>query len=220
MKHRTPIIPLSAMLAVGFFFLMRSPLHSEQAQEYLSDAEIDQLRTEEAKEPPERIRLLSSFLKVRFERAKSAKSGVLYGEKDAKQKTPSDSEKDKKKAEGPEAKNSTRAVPLKSFKGWMEDYLKCLDEISNNIEDFSTLHYAEPKPYQKSLKNLRASLEEQQQWIIDVQNKVEKGEKVVIDDVLETVQDLLGDITNSIDELNQQIEQMKDSRKPKSDSEK
>jgi hypothetical protein len=212
MKHCTPIFPLSAILAVGFFFLMRFPLHSEQAQEYLSDAEIDQLRTEEAKEPPERIRLLSSFLKIRFERAKSAKSGVPYQEKDAKQKTSPD--KDKKKAEGPEAKNSSGAVPLKSFKGWMEDYLKCLDEISNNIEDFSTLRYAEPKPYQKSLKNLRASLEEQQQWIVDVQNKVEKGEKVVIDDVLETVQDLLGDITNSIDELNQQIEQMKDSRKP------
>jgi hypothetical protein len=207
------------MLAGGLFFLMRSPLHSEQAQEYLSDAEIDELRTEEAKEPPERIRLLSSFLKVRFERAKSAKSGVPYPEKDAKQKTSSD-DKDKKKVEGPEAKNSRGAVPLKSFKGRMEDYLKCLDEISNNIEDFSSLRYAEPKPYQKSLKNLRTSLEEQQQWITEVQNKLEKSETAVIDDVLETVQDLLGDISSSIDELNQQIEQMKDSRKPKSNPDK
>ena len=218
MKHRTPIFPLPAMLAVGIFFLMRLPLHSEQTQDYLSDTEIDQLRTEEAKEPPERIRLLSSFLKVRFEHAKSAKSGIPYQEKDAKQKMSSD--KDKKKAEGPEDKSSPGAVSVKSFKGWMEDYLKCLDEISNNIEDFSSLRYAEPKPYQKSLKNLRASLEEQHQWILEVQNKGEKSEKEVTADVLETVLDLIDDVKNSIDELNQQIEQMKGSRKSKSDPEK
>jgi len=218
MKHRAKIFPLSAVLAVGLFMFMQFPMHSEQAQDYLSDAEIDQLRTEEAKEPPERIRLLSSFLKVRFEHAKSAKSGVPYQEKDSKHKLSAD--KDKKKAEGPETESSPGAVPSKTFKGWMEDYLKCLDEISNNIEDFSTLHYQDPKPYLKSLKNLRSSLEEQHQWILEVQNKGEKSEKEVTADVLETVLDLMDDVTNNIDDLNQQIEQMKGSHKSKSDPEK
>ena len=214
MKQHTSVSSLSALLALGFFFLMRLPLYSEKPQEYLSDAEIEQLRTEEGKEPPERIRLLSSFLKVRFERAKSAKTGIPYREKGAKQKPPSD----KKEPDNPEAKNSSETETPKSFKGWMEDYLKCLDEIGNNIEDFSTLRYEDPKPYLKSLKNLRASLEEQHQWILEVQNKGEKSEKEVTADVLETVLDLMDDVSNSIDELNHQVEQMKDSRKHKSES--
>lgn len=205
------ILPFSLSAIVILWFCLQIPpyLGAEQNQEYLTDAEIDQLRTEEGKEPPERLRLLNMFLKIRYEHAKSVKTGVPYQDKDAKQKASSN----KKKEESSDDKKATETTSPKSFKAWMEDYLKCLDEISNNIEDFSTLRYAEPKPYLKSLKNLRDSLEEQEKWILGIQGKEDGSEKAVIDDVVETVHDLRGDVTSSIDELNQQIEDTKDSRK-------
>lgn len=215
MKRQSLCFHLCANLILCFYPLVHPLPASDQDQEYLSDAEIDQLRTEEGKDPPERIRLLNSFLKVRFEHAKSIKTGVPYQEKDVKQKAGPD-----KTSEGPGSKNPSRSTPPKSFKAWMEDYLKCLDEISNNLEDFSTLRYAEPKPYLKALKNLRAALEEQEKWISEIQGKVDESEKGIIDEVVETVHDLRGDVTSGIDELNQQVEDMKDSHKSKAASDK
>ena len=209
MKRQILPFSLSAILILWSCLQIPPYLGTQQNQEYLTDAEIDQLRTEEGKEPPERLRLLNMFLKIRYEHAKSVKTGVPYQDKETRQKASSN----KKKEESSDDKKAAETTPQKSFKAWMEDYLKCLDEISNNIEDFSTLRYAEPKPYLKSLKNLRDSLEEQEKWILGIQGKEDGSEKAVIDDVVETVRDLRGDVTSSIDELNQQIEDTKDSRK-------
>jgi hypothetical protein len=157
--------------------------------------------------------LLTGFLKTRFEQAKAAKTGVPYQEKGAKEKVSS-----KKGPGSSETKHSLEAAPSRSFKAWMDDYLKCLDEITTNLEDFSTLRFAEPKPYMKSLNKLRESLEEQQKWILEVQDKIQSSEKEVVGDVVDTLRDSLGDINGSIDELNQQIEDAKQSRKSKASS--
>jgi hypothetical protein len=213
MKLNLVRLALPVILALGLHLLIPPGSHFAQTEEYLTDAEIDQLRTEEGKEPPERIRLLTGFLKTRFEQAKAAKTGVPYQEKGAKEKAST-----KKEPAVSETKSSPEVAPSKSFKARMGDYQRCLDEITTNLEDFSTLHLAEPKPYMKSLKNLRESLEEQQKWILEIKDKIQNGDKEVFGDVVDTLRDLLGDVNSNIDELNQQIEDAKDTRKSKASS--
>ena len=205
----TSCLVLTALCAIPAQFCLA------QEDDYLTDKEIEQLRTEEGKEPPERIRLLTDFLNARFEHARSVKTGTPYLGKDAK-------EKSSVKKKGPVPDEKKEAPPdtqsPKSFKAWMAGYLKCLDEISTNVDDFSSVRLLEPKPYLKALKSLGESLEEHQKWLVDIQDKVDRPGKEVFDDARDALRDLLEDVRSNIDELNSQIEAMKESKKSKSSS--
>lgn len=204
-------------LALLFVSLSAPGFGALQQDDYLTDAEIDQLRTEEGKEPPERLKLLNEFLKIRFERVKAIKTGIPYKEKDA-QENPANVKSSKKKGglnTGSAAASQETPLP-KKFRELLEDYLKCVDEISSNVEDFSTLRLAEPKPFLKSLKNLQESLAEQHKWVQTIQGQGEKSEKEIVVDIEEALQNLLEDIKASADELNLQIEEMKNAKKGKS----
>ena len=207
----------SGFLTLLILFLSAPVITALQEDDYLTDAEIDQLRTEEGKDPPERLKLLNEFLKIRFERAKAVKTGIPFKEKEAKEKPGKEGPSRKKSTPNAGAATGSPPAPVaRTFRELLEDYLKCVDEISTNVEDFSTLRLTEPKPYLKSLKNLNESLTEQHKWIQTLQNQGEKSERQILVDISEALQDLLEDVKANIDEVNVQIEDMKDTRKGKS----
>jgi hypothetical protein len=188
-----------------------------QQDDYLTDAEIDQLRTEEGKEPPERLKLLNEFLKIRFERVKAVKTGIPYKEKEAQEKPAKGKSSGKKGGLNTGgAASAPVAPPPKKFRELLEDYLKCVDEISTNVEDFSTLRMSEPKPFLKSLKSLQESLSEQHKWIQTIQGQGEKSEKETVVNIEDALQNLLENVKASEDELNLQIEEMKNAKRGKS----
>jgi len=206
---------LTGILA-AFLFLSAFNVFPSQKKDYLTDEEIEQLR--EAQEPAERIKLLDEFLKERLERAKALKSPDPLKEKGNKP----NSERDKntpahgKKPISQAPLNKTSDKPSnKSFADLMGEYLQCLEEISSNVENFSRFK-TEPKAYLKSLKNLDQSLEEHRRWVAEISSKLDRSEKGIASEVSEALQELSADVGACIQKANEEIKELKESKKGKS----
>jgi hypothetical protein len=186
-----------------------------QKGDYLTDEEIEQLR--EAQDPPQRIKLLDEFLKGRLQRAKALKSEAPTNEKEGEH-APEKNDDSVSKKKGSTAKaNSNRTQgkhPDKSFTDLMGEYLQCLEEVSSNVENFSTVS-VEPKAYLKSLKGLDQSLEEHRNWMTGISTKLDKPERNLIGEISEALEELSQDVKAGIQKANEQIKQLKEARKAK-----
>ena len=191
-------------------------LFTDQKQDYLTDDEVEQLR--EAQDPAERIKLLDDFLKARLQRAKALKSPESASVAENK----SDSGKDKnssraaKKAPPAGTSSAPQKTPQKSFNELMGEYLQCLDEISSNVENFSSFRI-EPKTYLKSLKGLEQSLQEHKKWLAEISGKLDRSEKETVADVSEALEELSADVNTGIQKANDELKALKESKKAKND---
>jgi len=203
----------SALLLV----LPASSILPTQKQDYLTDDEIEQLR--EAQEPAERMKLLDDFLKERLQKAKALKSpaSVSAGEnKSTLGKDKGSSSKDAKKERQAGSSAQPQKAPQKSFVVLMGEYLQCLEEISSNVENFSSFKL-EPKAYLKSLKALDQSLQEHRKWIAEISGKLNRSEKGIVADVSEALEELSADVNAGIQKANDEVKVLKESRKGKNE---
>lgn len=206
-----------ACCAVVLVVLPASSMWPTQKQDYLTEDEIEQLR--EAQEPAERMKLLDEFLKERLQKAKALKSpaSVSGGEnKSSVGKDKGSSSKDAKKE--PQASSNApapKAAP-KSFAVLMGEYLQCLEEISSNVENFSSFK-VEPKTYLKSLKGLDQSLQEHRKWIAEISGKLDRSEKSIVADVSEALEELSADVNAGIQKANNELKMLKESKKAKNE---
>ena len=97
----------------------------------------------------------------------------------------------------------------------MGEYLQCLDEISSNVENFSSFK-VEPKSYLKSLKYLDQSLEEHRKWVAEISVKLDRSEKGIISEVSQALQELSADVSAGIQKANEEMKELKESKKVKS----
>jgi hypothetical protein len=188
-----------------------------QRQDYLTEDEIEQLR--EAQEPADRMKLLDDFLKERLQKAKALKSPVSVSGGENKASVGKDkgsSSRDVKK-EPPASSNAPpQNTKQKSFGDLMGEYLQCLEEISSNVENFSSFK-VEPKAYLKSLKGLDQSLQEHRKWIAEISGKLDRAEKGIVADVSETLEELSDDINAGIQKADDELKALKESKKAKNE---
>jgi uncharacterized phage infection (PIP) family protein YhgE len=201
---------------VASFLLFLAPMVSPlQKGDYLTDEEIEQLR--EAQDPPQRIKLLDEFLKTRLERAKSLKPEIPSKEKGAEHASEKSDESVPRKKAGTAKADSNKTQGKhsdKPFADLMGEYLQCLEEVSSNVENFSSVNI-EPKAYLKSLKSLDQSLDEQRNWMIGISTKLDKSERNLISEISEELEELSQDVKAGIQKANEQIKQLKEASKAK-----
>ena len=188
-----------------------------QKQDYLTDDEIEQLR--EAQEPAERMKLLDDFLKERLQKARTLKSTPPVSGTEKKPGTGKEKESSSKdtKKEQPRGSSAPGPAEQKSFADLMEEYLQCLDEISSNVENFSSLKFDQPKAYLKSLKGLEQSLQEHRKWIAEISGKLDRSEKEIVSDVSEALEELSTDVNEGIQKANDELKALKEARKAKNE---
>lgn len=183
-----------------------------QKQDYLTDEEIEQLR--EAQEPPERVKLLVELLSDRLEKARALKdpSAVKTKPVEAKTEKKKNSARKNEPASEVAPKKNPEPPPTKTFAEWMDEYLQCLEEVSNNLENFSGVPM-DPKAYLKSLKRLDEALQENSHWIGQIEAKLERSEKKVVEEVTEVLGDLIDDVTAAMERAEEQINLLKEAEK-------
>lgn len=188
-----------------------------EKQDYLTDDEVEQLR--EAQDPADRMKLLDDFLKERLQKARALKSpGSMSGgdNKTSAEKNKNSSSKGTK-TEPPASSSATSPkAKQKSFVDLMGEYLQCLDEISSNVENFSSFK-VEPKTYLKSLKGLDQSLQEHHKWIAEISGKLDRSEKSIVADVSEALEELSADVDAGIQKAISQMKALKELEKAKRD---
>jgi len=192
-------------------------MFSIQKQDYLTEDEIEQLR--EAQEPADRMKLLDDFLKERLQKARALKSpGSLSGgeNKANPRKEKSSSSKEVKTAPAANSSAASQKAPPKSFVDLMGEYLQCLEEISSNVENFSSFK-VEPKTYLKSLKGLDQSLQEHRKWIAEISGKLDRSEKGMVTDVSEALEELSADVNAGIQKAQEEMKLLKESKKAKNE---
>jgi hypothetical protein len=208
-----PLILSWALLALGFSF--KSGRAYAEKEDYLTDEEIEQLR--EAQEPPQRIKLLSELLEKRLEKAQELKDPAAIKPKPAETERTKKKSSSRKKDETPEAKPSRRSEPSppRTFADWMNEYLQCLEEISNNVENFSSVPM-DAKAYLKSLNKLSETLEENGRWIEQIESSLERSDRKVVEEVAEVRQELAEDVQAATEKTQEQIKLLKEAQKAKS----
>ena len=207
--------PLKCVLvAVLVLFRCGSPAYS-QKEDYLSDDEIEQLR--EAQDPPERIKLLVELLERRLDNARSLKDpdSAKAQAPDVKTKKKKGGANDKEETAASEPQKKSETQPAKSFADWMGEYLQCLEEVSANLENFSSVPL-DPKAYLKSLNKLDESLQQNAQWIGQLEAKLDQSEKKVVEEISEVLQELSGDVKAAIEKTEEQINLLKEAQKARS----
>ncbi len=185
---------------------------SKSREDHLTFEETEQLR--DAQEPHLRIKLLDEFLKIRLDRAKALKSPATEKDRAASEKRSGPAAPASETAVKPKAEASDAKTPTKSFLELMEEYLQCLDEISSNVENFSS-YKTEPKPYLKSLRGLEESLGKHQTWINELLHKLTKSEKELVSEVSEVLEELSQDVRTAIEKADKELKQLKESKKTK-----
>jgi len=206
-------IACSALLLI---MLTALPIWPAEKQDYLTDDEIEQLR--EAQDPADRMKLLDDFLKERLQKARNLKSpgSVSASEKASVGKDKNPSSKEVKKEPSASSNPSAQKPVQKSFVDLMGEYLQCLEEISSNVENFSSFKL-EPKTYLKSLKGLDQSLQEHRKWITEISGKLDRSEKDIVADVSEALGELSADVTAGIQKTEDELKALKESKKAKND---
>ena len=112
-------------------------LRADAKDDYLTAEEIEQLR--EAQEPHLRLKVLGELLENRLDKARAIKDPASVKTKPPE---PKPDKKKNAKSDNPSAAAPAEKKPeptkSKSFLAWMEEYLQCLEELSDNVENFST----------------------------------------------------------------------------------
>jgi hypothetical protein len=202
-------------LAASFLLFLAPIVFPLQKGDYLTDEEIEQLR--EAQDPPQRIKLLDEFLKSRLERAKSLRPEAPSKEKETEHASEKsdDSVSQKRGSTAKANSNKTQGKHTdKSFTDLMGEYLQCLEEVSSNVENFSSVNI-EPKAYLKSLKSLDQTLDEHRNWMIGISTKLDKSEGNLVSEISEELDELSQDVKAGIQKANEQIKQLKEANKGK-----
>ena len=215
-RNRKTLLPTLTKILLLALLLSAFSSFPSQKRDYLTDEEIEQLR--EAQEPAERIKLLDEFLKGRLEKARALKSTDPLKEKENKpnpEKNKSKLSHSKKPGSPDSSSKPSDKSTQKSFSDLMGEYLQCLDEISSNVENFSSFK-VEPKSYLKSLKYLDQSLEEHRKWVAEISVKLDRSEKGIISEVSQALQELSADVSAGIQKANEEMKELKESKKVKS----
>jgi hypothetical protein len=180
-------------------------------EDYLTAEEVEELR--EAQEPHLRLKVLRDLLEKRLDKVRALKDPASV-----KPKLP-ESKPDKKKnakSEKVEAAPPAEVKPeSKSLLAWMEDYLRCLEEVSDNVENFSSAPL-EPKAYLKSLNKLESTLQEHAQWIDQIGSQLDRPEKKVVAEISDLVEELTEDLKAATEKTEEQIKLLKEAEKARS----
>ena len=183
-------------------------------EDYLTAEEVEELR--EAQEPHLRLKVLRELLEKRLDKARALKDPASV-----KPKLP-ESKPDKKKSAksdkveaAPPAEKKPEPAESKSFVAWMEEYLRCLEEVSDNVENFSSAPL-EPKAYLKSLNKLESTLQEHAQWIDQIESQLDRPEKKVVAEISDLVEELTEDLKAATEKTEEQIKLLKEAEKARS----
>jgi DNA repair exonuclease SbcCD ATPase subunit len=187
--------------------------HAGDTEDYLTAEEVEQLR--EAQEPHLRLKVLGELLESRLEKAQAIKDPASI-----KPKTPeATSDKKNRKSDKPDvaapAAKKTEPEESKPLLAWMEQYLRCLEELSDNVENFAS-EPLEPKAYLKSLNKLEKKLEEHTEWIDQIESKLDRQEKKVVAEILDVLEELTADLKAASEKAQEQIKLIKEAEKARS----
>jgi len=212
--------PLSARLFSAVLMLVWAcccwggSLRAEAKDDYLTAAEIEQLR--EAQEPHLRLKVLGELLENRLDKARAIKDPASVK---AKPPEPKPEKREKAKSDKPVAAAPAEKKPQptesKSFQTWMEEYLQCLEELSDNVENYSSAPL-EPKAYLKSLNKLESTLQEHTQWIDQIEKQLDRPEKKVVAEISDVLQELTEDLKAASEKAEEQIKLLKETEKARS----
>jgi len=97
----------------------------------------------------------------------------------------------------------------------MEEYLRCLEELSDNVENFSSMPL-EPKAYLKSLNKVETTLQEHIQWIDQIESQLDRPEKKVVAEISDLLEELTEDLKAANEKTQEQIKLMKEAEKARS----
>ncbi len=195
---RSPAAPGGCRaVTVALSLLLLTPVaYGSQTGDYLSSEEIEKLR--DAQKPHKRISVLNDIFKRRMKGATSSREATLAQVKSG----PFDSEK---KGGGPEDVAKPR-----SFTGWLEEVLRCLEEIETNLDNYPLdqplnvwdLETGAPirvnhKKYRKALKKLRVSLLESNKWLLEALDRLTGSESRIAEKAV----DFLADLAEELKEI-------------------
>ena len=196
------------------FYCRGGSLRADAKDDYLTADEIEQLR--EAQEPHLRLKVLGELLENRLDKARAIKNP---GSVKAKPPEPKPDKKKNAKSDNPSdaapAEKKPEPTKTKSFLAWMEEYLQCLEELSNNVENFSASPM-EPKAYLKSLSKLESTLQEHGQWIGQIESQLDRPEKKVVAEISDLLEELTGDLKQASEKTQEQIKLLKEAEKARS----
>lgn len=189
-------------------------VHADK-EDYLTAEEVEELR--EAQEPHLRLNVLRGLLEKRLDKARAIKDPASLKPK------PPESKPDKNKPDKKNAKSDKveAALPAevkpesKSLLAWMEDYLRCLEEVSDNVENFSTAPL-EPKAYLKSLNKLESTVQEHTQWIDQIESQLERPQRKVAAEISDLLGELTEDLKAATEKTQEQIKLIKEAEKARS----
>src|SRR5262245_24131944 len=182
------------------------------AEDYLTPDEVEQLR--EAQEPHLRLRVFEDLLESRLNKAKALKDPAAVKTK-APEPKPDKKQKSDKGAVAVPAEKASAVTESKPFLSWMKDYLQCLEELGNNVENFSTIPL-EPKAYLKSLNKLQNTLGEHSQWLGQIVGQLDKPEKKVVSETSEVLKELAENLKEASEKTQEQIKLLKEAEKARS----
>jgi len=208
--------PLSPRWSIRILMLMLAcccwvgSLGAEK-EDYLTAEEVEELR--EAQEPHLRLKVLRELLEKRLDKVRALKDPASV-----KPKLP-ESKPDKKKSAKSDKVEAAPPVEVKpeskSLLAWMEDYLRCLEEVSDNVENFSSAPL-EPKAYLKSLNKLESTLQEHAQWINQIEGQLDRPERKVVAEISDLVEELTEDLKAATEKTQEQIKLIKEAEKARS----
>jgi hypothetical protein len=189
-------------------------VHADK-EDYLTAEEVEELR--EAQEPHLRLNVLRGLLEKRLDKAQAIKDPASMKPKPPESK-PDKNKPDKKNAKSDkvEADPPAEVKPeSKSLLAWMEDYLRCLEEVSDNVENFSTAPL-EPKAYLKSLNKLESTVQEHTQWIDQIESQLERPQRKVAAEISDLLGELTEDLKAATEKTQEQIKLIKEAEKARS----
>ena len=199
------LIGSSCWYAVLYLFLLTLPFISFASEigNYMSSKEIEKVRN--SQHPHKRMDVFNKIFKRRMEGAIASKTSKT---KHAIGKNTSE----KKSRDGELLSHTSENLTSKSFTGWMEEVIMCLEEIETNLENYPLnqrlnvwdLHTGKPirmnrKKFQKSLKNILHSLLKFNKWLIKTLDHLNGFERKIAGETFAHVTDVTKNIKNIIE---------------------
>lgn len=181
-----------------------------ETKDYLTAEEVEKLR--EAQEPHLRMKVLGELLEDRLDKAKALRDPSSVKPKPPEPATDKKKNTKSGKQEAAPVEKPSEPVESKSFFSWMEEYLQCLEELSDNVENFSSTP-VEPKGYLKSLKKVEGIVEEHSQWVHRIEGQLERLEKKLFADISEVLAELTADLKEAVEKAQEQVRLMKEAEK-------
>ena len=201
------LIGSSCWYAVLYLFLLTLPFISfaSETANYMSRKEIEKVRN--SQHPHKRMDVFNKIFKRRMEAAIASKNSKT---KHAVGKNKNTS--GKKGRDGELLSHTSESLTSKSFTGWMEEVIMCLEEIETNLENYPLnqslnvwdLHTGKPirmnrKKFRKSLKNLLYSLLKFNKWLIKTLDHLNGFERKIAGETSEHLADVTENIKNIIE---------------------